>query len=186
MANQKILLGGVVKDEVAKLNENFEELYNKAAAVPTNNNQLENGAGYVTSTQVAQQIASATGNFATNDDVTNAINNATGNCVTSTQMNNALGGKVDKEAGKGLSTNDYTGTDKAKVANLGKIDFTTSNFSASGDYQVATLPAAGKCPAKVMKANGSNYEEVIVQTSVEGNNIVICADSAFAGYVVTV
>lgn len=34
------------------------------------------------------------------------------------KIDDALDGKVDKKAGKGLSTNDYNNTDKNKVANL--------------------------------------------------------------------
>lgn len=37
--------------------------------------------------------------------------------VNSSDMTTALSGKVDKVAGKGLSSNDYTDADKAKVAN---------------------------------------------------------------------
>lgn len=127
MAKQNILLGGVVKEEVAKANSNFDELYQ------------------------------------------------------------AVDGKVDKQTGKDLSSNDYTNSDKAKVEKLGKIDFTVSDFGTAQDdgYFYATVSAAGKYPVKVMKSNGSNYEEVIAQTSVEGDNIVICSAVAFAGYVVT-
>lgn len=37
------------------------------------------------------------------------------------KVKSALSGKVDKEKGKGLSTNDYTTIDKAKVDNLTTI-----------------------------------------------------------------
>jgi len=40
------------------------------------------------------------------------------NTYTKTEVDAALSGKVDKVAGKDLSTNDYTNSDKAKVANL--------------------------------------------------------------------
>jgi len=95
--------------------------------------------------------------------------------------------KVDKEVGKGLSTNDYTTEDKNKVANLGKIDFTTSNFgSADADgYYTATLTRNGKYPVKVMRQNGTTYEDVLVQTKVTENNILIMSTVAFNGYVVT-
>lgn len=154
MAKQRILLGGIVKDEVAKINENFTEVYDGIATIPTKVSDLENDSNF----------------------------------VNTTTFNAALGNKVDKETGKGLSTNDYTNDDKTKVDKLGKINFTTGDFGqAQADgYVYATLAATGKYPIKVFKADGSNYEEVIVQTSVEGNNIVICADAAFTGYVVTI
>lgn len=129
-------------------------------------------------------ITQATGAIDVPTKLSELTNDA--NYVKSTDT--VLVNKVDKEAGKGLSSNDYTSADKAKVANLGKIDFTTSSFgSAQADgYFKATLPATGKYPVKVMKSNGSNYDEVMVQTSVEGSNIVIYSEVAFAGYVVTV
>lgn len=37
------------------------------------------------------------------------------------KVKSALGGKVDKQKGKGLSTNDYTDEDKKKVNNLSSI-----------------------------------------------------------------
>lgn len=104
--------------------------------------------------------------------------------VNSTQ----LYGKVDKIAGKDLSSNDYTTAEKTKVGRLGKIDFTTSNFGAkqTDGYYYATLSAGGKYPVKVMRKSGSDYEEVLAHTKVSGNNIVICSAVAFEGYVVTV
>jgi hypothetical protein len=177
MAKQKILLGGIVKEEVKKLNDNFNELYQEVGdiSVPSKTSDLTNDSGFVTEETVTQAVNAATRNMATDEEVTSAVTNATAN-------------KVDKETGKGLSTNDYSNADKSKVGNLGKIDFTATSFgTAQADgYFYATLPAAGKYPVKVMKQNGSTHEEVIVQASVEGDNIVLCADSAFAGYVVTI
>jgi len=40
------------------------------------------------------------------------------------KVKSALGGKVDKEKGKGLSSNDYTAEDKTKVDNLKTISAT--------------------------------------------------------------
>ena len=37
------------------------------------------------------------------------------------KVKSALGGKVDKERGKGLSTNDFTNEDKEKVNNISTI-----------------------------------------------------------------
>lgn len=186
MAKQNILLGGIVKEEVKKLNDNFTELYNKADTVPTKTSDLTNDSGFVTTSAMNAAIEQATDAI----DVptkTSELTNDSG-FVTSTEVNNATANKVDKEAGKGLSSNDYSSADKAKVTNLGKIDFTTSDFGTadSEGYVRATLAATGKYPVKVMKANGSNYDEAIVQTSVEGNNIIICSNTAFSGYVVTV
>ena len=188
MAKQQILLGGIVKEEVKKANDNFDELYQLAETIPSATSDLTNDSNFVTSSDVSQAISAATGDFPTETEMAQAITQATANMATDNELATGLGGKVDKEQGKGLSSNDYATTDKNKVANLGKIDFTASDFgSAQTDgYFYATLSAAGKYPVKVMKSNGSNYDEVIVQTSVEGNNIVLCSSAAFAGYVVTI
>lgn len=186
MAKQTILLGGVVKDEVAKINENFNEVFSALDNIPADTGDLTNNAGFMTASHVQEAINEATDDFVTSSEVNQAISQKTNGFATTQYVTEAVANKLDKEAGKGLSTNDYSNADKNKVANLGKIDFTTANFTVSGNYQIATIPAGGKYPVKVMKSNGSNYEEVIVQTSVEGDNIVICSNSAFAGYVVTV
>lgn len=184
MAKQSIALGGVVKDEVKKVNDNFDELYQKTGTIPTKTSQLTNDSNFATQTQVAQAVNSATSDLPTTTEMNQAIQQATADTVTETEMSTALGNKVDKETGKGL----YPNSDATKVARLGKIDFSTSNFgSAQSDgYVYATIEASGKYPVKVMKTNGSKHEEVLVQTSVEGNNIVIGSKTAFAGYVVTV
>lgn len=46
--------------------------------------------------------------------------------------------KVDKVSGKGLSTNDYTDADKAKVAGMPKISYGTGNPSggSNGDIYI--------------------------------------------------
>lgn len=218
MVQQNILLGGIVKEEVAKVNGNFTELYNKLDDMPTKTSDLTNDSNFVNTTQMNSAIEQACGGveggiptktsdltndsgFVNSTQMNEAITQATGAIDVPTKLSeltndanyvkttdSVLVNKVDKESGKGLSSNDYTAADKAKVAKLGKIDFTTTSFGTAqaDEYFYATLPAAGKYPVKVMKANGSNYDEVMVQASVEGDNIVICSSVAFAGYVVTV
>lgn len=48
-----------------------------------------------------------------------------------------LGNKVDKAAGKGLSTNDYTNADKVRLAQL-----TDAYIKSLIDEKIAALPAA--------------------------------------------
>ena len=58
-------------------------------------------------------------------------NVGSGSGVTTTQLNNAVSGKVDKVAGKDLSTNDYTNADKTKVNTISnKLDKGTYNGTA--------------------------------------------------------
>ena len=182
MAKQTIQLGGIVKSEVEKINSNFTELYDAEAAGNKSNDlsDYNNDAGFITSADVptVPTVVSAFTNdagYQTAAQVSSAITTATADFV-------------EQETGKGLSTNDYTTDDKNKVARLGKIDFTASDFGTlqADGYMYATISAGGKYPVKVFKTNGTKYEEVLVQTDVDGNNIVIGSCSAFAGYVVTV
>lgn len=54
---------------------------------------------------------------------------------TSDETDAALNGKVDKIAGKGLSTNDYTDAEKAEVAKVsGKVDKVSGKGLSTNDY----------------------------------------------------
>lgn len=184
---EKILLGGYVDEEVKKINDNFSEVentYAKKTELLTKVSQLENDSDYQTATEVQNAVNNAVSNVAVPTKVSELTNDA--GYVKSTDA--SFLNKVDKETGKGLSTNDYTAEDKNKVTNIGKIDFTTSSFGtadANGNY-TATIPASGKYPVKVMRANGGAYEEVLVHTTVSGSNILIVSATPFEGYVLTI
>lgn len=179
---QTIKLGGFLDEEVKKVNDNFAALNEAMPTVPTKVSQFENDVGYQTADQVVNKI-----NAAINDVVVpTKTSDLTNDSGFITENDTAFKNKVDAEAGKGLSTNDYTTEDKNKVAKLGKIDFTVSNFTnASDGFTTATLNAGGKYPVKVMRKSGNDYEEVIVHTKVSGGNIVIVSNETFDGYVVT-
>ena len=190
MAMQTIKLGGYVDEEVKKVNDNFAEVESNYAkstdipTVPTKTSQLTNDSGYQTASQVQTAVNDAVDGISVPTKTSQLTNDS--NFVKSTDA--SFINKVDKVAGKGLSTNDYTNADQTKVGRLGKIDFTTSNFTAnsSDNLQYATIAANGKYPVRVMRTNGSEAEEVLVHTKVSGNNIIIVSSEAFAGYVVTV
>ena len=100
-----------------------------------------------------------------------------------------ISGKVDKVFGKGLSTNDYTTAEKNKLAGLSapsKLTFTASNWGTAGSdgyytYQISST----RYPVRVMKKNGTTYEEVIIQANTTGSAIVLTSEEAFEGYVLT-
>lgn len=206
MAIEKLILGGYLDEEIEKINSNFKQvltdgdianfvtetevttIVNDAVAeitVPTKTSDLTNDSGYQTENEVAAIVDEAIGEAVGGITVptkTSDLTNDSGFITASAIVN-----KVDKEAGKGLSTNDYTADDKAKVSKLGKIDFTTSQFVAGSDgVFTATISASGKYPVKVMRSNGSDFEEVLVHTKVSGTNILIVSGVAFDGYVVTI
>lgn len=178
MAKQVIELGGVVKSEVKKINDNFTELYDAETSGNKSNNlsDYNNDAGFITSTDVPE-VPTKTSDL-TNDS----------GFQTAEQLAAAIANKVDKIAGKDLSSNDYTTADKNKVARLGKIDFNSSDFGTlqADGYCYATINAGGKYPVKVFKVNGGTYEEVLAQVNTSGDNIVIGSCGPFSGYVVTV
>lgn len=190
MAMQEVLLGGYVDEEVAKINANFDEIESDYAkqtdipTVPTKTSDLTNDSNFVSTSDMTTAINNAVGEIDVPTKLSELQNDS--NYVKSTDA--AFINKVDKENGKGLSTNDYTNADKQKVDRIGKIDFTASNFGTqqTDGYYYATLSANGKYPVKVMRQNGSDYEDVLVHTKVSGTNIVIVSKETFAGYVVTI
>lgn len=110
--------------------------------------------------------------------------------ATTAAMNSALDDKVDKVNGKQLSTNDYTTAEKNKLAGLSapsKIAFTASNFgSADSDGYYTYTISSTRTPVRVMKKNGTTYEEVLVQVNDTDSSIVLISEEAFEGYVLTV
>ena len=109
--------------------------------------------------------------------------------ATTAAVNTALGNKVDKVSGKQLSTNDYTTAEKNKLAGLSapsKITFTASNFGTVGSdgYFTHTIQSTRE-PVRVMKKNGTTYEEVIIQVNSTDSTIVLISEEAFEGYVLT-
>lgn len=81
-------------------------------------------------------------------------------------INADLGNKVDKENGKGLSTNDYTTTEKNKLAAFSaasnyalKSDITNAYIYKGSVATVSALPSSGQTTGDVynVEATGMNY-----------------------------
>ena len=94
--------------------------------------------------------------------------------VTEGEMQSALSGKVDKVSGKGLSTNDYTTTEKNKLASLQNYDDTAlrnevaQKASTEGYYPKLEVGKADNLPDRVDVTEG-----VITfrESAGEGNSI---------------
>lgn len=179
MAMQTIKNGGFVAEEIGKINSNFAEIESDYAKqtdipdVPTKTSDLTNDSGFITSAAIP-----------TVPTKTSDLTNDSG-FITAT----AIANKVDKEAGKGLSTEDYTSAEKTKLAGLSaptKTSFTTNNWTASGSQMTFTTAANSKYPAAVMRKSGSNYGVALVDVQLVGTNVVITSDEAFEGYVILV
>lgn len=111
--------------------------------------------------------------------------------VTTEAMNSALGGYVPAVEGKGLSANDYTTTEKNKLASLSaptKSTFTASNWGTvdTDGYCTMTIAASGKHPAKVLRNVDGAYTEAVVQVAVNGTNVILTSEEAFEGYVILI
>lgn len=101
----------------------------------------------------------------------------------------AFTNKVDKEAGKGLSTEDFTTDAKNKLGSLRLPEakaFTASSFTASGEQFTCTVAIGNTLPGVVMRKNGIEYGAVIVDVKVSETNAIITADEAFDGYIVCI
>ena len=130
---------------------------------------LSNDSGFITSSAIP-----------TVPTKTSQLTNDSGYITSS-----AIANKVDKEAGKGLSTEDYTSAEKTKLAGLSaptKVTFTTNSWT-NGTF---TTAANNKVPSVVMRKNGSNYGIALVDVQLVGTNVVITSDEAFEGYVILV
>jgi hypothetical protein len=81
-------------------------------AVPTDTSELTNNAGFITS-------AAITGKENSSNKVTSITSSSTDTQYPSAKaVYTGLNGKVDKVSGKGLSTNDYTTTEKNKLTGI--------------------------------------------------------------------
>ena len=80
---------------------------------PGNVSAFANDAGYLTAHQSWSDVKPSGG--ITASDLAAAVQTSLGKADTALQAHQDISGKVDKEAGKGLSTNDYTNEDKAKL-----------------------------------------------------------------------
>lgn len=84
----------------------------------------------------------------------------------------ALDNKVDKVSGKGLSTNDYTDTEKTKLAGLSNYDDTVIQAAVAGKVDKVTgkgLSTEDYTTADKTKLAGlSNYDDTAITTAVAG------------------
>lgn len=137
---------------------------------------------------VSTVVTKLNANFAdcvTSADIPEDLGDLTNNAGYVKTTDAAFTNKVDAVAGKGLSTNDYTDAEKSKLAGLSApatITFTASDWTTSGDTKTYTAALNGKTPVCVMRGG----ENCLVEMAVNGTNVVLTADEAFAGTIVIV
>lgn len=108
---------------------------------------------------------------------------AGGDFATKTELTEGLGTKVDKVSGKQLSTNDYTTTDKNKVANLPANTATALN----GKIGKVTPAAAGNLPTLTadgqLADSGKKADEIntlfIITLTINNETGTITADKSY-------
>ena len=157
----------------------FAEQIADYATTAAMNNAL---AGYVTT---EAQTAALAGYV-----TTAALNSALASYATTAAMNAALGNKVDKIAGKDLSTNDYTNADKNKLAGLTaptKHDISVNSWgTADSDGVYSFTLTTTQHPVAVFRQAGAGYQNAAAVVDVNGETVTIKSEEAFAGYVVLV
>lgn len=123
---------------------------------------IAKGANKIT---VDTSLSSTSTNPVQNKVVNSAISNLNtlvGNTSVSTQITNAVANKVDKVSGKGLSANDYTTTEKNKLAGISENAEVNQNAFSNVVVGSTTISADSKTDTL---------------TLVAGNNIVLTPDS---------
>lgn len=81
------------------------------------------------------------------------------------KIKTALSGKVDKVDGKGLSTNDYTTTEKTKLAGLSNYSLPTASASTLGGVKVGSGLAISD---GVLSATGGGVADSVAWENVTG------------------
>lgn len=118
-----------------------------SGSIPTNNNQLTNGAGYIT-------ISALVG------------------YVTQTSLTTQLNDKVDKVAGKQLSTEDYTSAEKSKLNGIAagaEVNVNADWNATSGDAQILNKPTIPTNNNQL--SNGSGYQNASQVSATVTNQI---------------
>ena len=172
-----------------------EAFTTQIAAYITQNQLTETLAGYVTSGTLTQSLADYVTTTALNNKLasyvtTAALTTTLADYVTGTALTTAIANKVDKEAGKGLSTNDYTTAEKNKLAGLNaptKHEFSANEWGAASDgvYSMS-VPLNNQHVVAVYRENGSAFENAAVAISVSGGTATLKTEETFAGYAVLV
>lgn len=123
---------------------------------------IDIGANKIT---VDTSLSSTSTNPVQNKVVNSAISNLNtlvGNTSVSTQITNAVANKVDKVSGKGLSANDYTTTEKNKLAGISENAEVNQNAFSNVVVGSTTISADSKTDTL---------------TLVAGNNVTLTPDS---------
>lgn len=111
---------------------------------------------------------------------------------TKTQTNNLLNDKVDKEIGKGLSTNDFTAEEKTKLAGLENYDDTSIDARVTANNDAITIlngdtSTNGSVAKQVANclSDSKDYTDVQIQNAIRQTAIVCDAKPTISGDTIT-
>lgn len=111
---------------------------------------------------------------------------------TKTQTDTLLADKVDKVVGKGLSTNDYTDEEKAKLADLENYDDTAlANRVTANENAITTLNGDSTVNGSVDKkvatclSDSKSYTDTSIQNAIKQTAIVCDAKPILSGTTIT-
>ena len=111
---------------------------------------------------------------------------------TKTQTDTLLADKVDKAVGKGLSTNDYTDEEKAKLADLENYDDTAlANRVTANENAITTLNGDSTVNGSVDKkvatclSDSKSYTDTSIQNAIKQTAIVCDAKPTLSGTTIT-
>ena len=182
----------------AKIENKKITLGTNSVTVPSNNNELVNGAGYQTASDVTQAISKATQNFVTTEDLSDAISDK----VTTQQMNSAISTATQNLATKTQVTEAISTatTDMAtktyvnqQLANINKKQVVTSTeemTDANTIYLIANEGSGNNVYDEYIVVDGTPEKvgttEVDLTNYVQENDLVRITngeiDSAFADF----
>ena len=116
------------KERLVKLSQLINDMgFITRNDLPTKVSELQNDCNYVNINSVPTKLSQLVNdsNFASKDEVPKYTTELSNDAQFTNVVD--LAKKVDKESGKGLSTNDYTNEDKTKLTNLSDFDSTSIN-----------------------------------------------------------
>ena len=116
-------------------------------------------------TKVSNLVNSAPETLDTLEELANALGDDPNFATT---ISTELGTKVDKETGKGLSTNDYTDAEKTKLSGIAEsADAVSFSRTLNSGTEIGTITINGT-PTKLYSTNNDNTEYEEATTTVAG------------------
>lgn len=140
--------------------------------------------GYATTDDVDDAVAALVSSAPQTLDTLNELSEALGDDPNfATTMATQLGNKVDKETGKGLSTNDYTTAEKTKLASIDPSTYATKTELNDKQDTINDLASIRINSGKGVADVSSNEDGAVVYTLANGDTYTIDLNHEHPQYV---